>query len=119
MGIVITVCVCVSDSFSLILLLFNNIACALFIYGLLTDFVFFFLFFVASTQSFSTYYHHVFRSNPINADILYLSDKKRFESSHFNKSNTLIIYLHGFSERVPGGAGQSSQEMRDGMDISV
>ncbi|XP_031635102.1 lipase member H-like [Contarinia nasturtii] len=53
------------------------------------------------------------RSNPINADVLYLSDKKRFETSNFNKSNVLIIYLHGFSESVPGGAGQSSQEMRD------
>lgn len=58
---------------------------------------------------------NVFRLNPINADILYLSDKKRFESSHFNKSNPLIVFLHGFSERVPGGAGQSSQEIRDGM----
>lgn len=56
-----------------------------------------------------------FRSNPTNADVLYLSDKKRFESSNFNKSNALIVYLHGFSERVPGGAGQSSQEIRDGM----
>lgn len=55
------------------------------------------------------------RSNPINADVLYLLDKKRFESSNFNKSNELIIYLHGFSERVPGGTGQSSQEIRDGM----
>lgn len=62
---------------------------------------------------------NVFRLNPINADILYLSDKKRFESSHFNKSNPLIVFLHGFSERVPGGAGQSSQEIRDGMYIIV
>lgn len=57
-----------------------------------------------------------YRSNPINADVLYLSDTNRLASSHFNKSNALIIYLHGFSERVPGGAGQSSQEIRDGND---
>lgn len=60
------------------------------------------------------FYCLIFRSNPINADVLYLSDKKRLEFSHFNKSNALIVFLHGFSERVPGGAGQSSQEIRDG-----
>lgn len=70
------------------------------------DFLFFFFCFL--------FVCHHFRSNPINADVLYLSDKKRFASSHFNQSNALIIYLHGFSERVPGGAGQSSQEIRDG-----
>lgn len=62
---------------------------------------------------------HNSRSNPINADVLYLSDKKRFKSSHFNQTNALIIYLHGFSEGVPGGAGQSSQEIRDGMYVLV
>lgn len=28
-------------------------------------------------------------------------------------SNPTILYLHGFSEHVPGGKGQSSQEIRD------
>lgn len=72
-----------------------------------------FLFFFCSLFPFF-YVIMSFRSNPINADVLYLSDKKRLDSSHFNKSNALIVYLHGFSERVPGGAGQSSQEIRDG-----
>lgn len=43
-----------------------------------------------------------------------MSDTKRLEKSNFNMSNPLIMYLHGFSERAPGGSGQSSQEIRDG-----
>lgn len=58
------------------------------------------------------------RSNPTKADTLYLSDKKLLESSHLNRSHSVIIYLHGFSERVPGGPGQSSQELRDGNCLS-
>lgn len=50
----------------------------------------------------------------MKADILYLSDVKRLKASHLNRSQSVIIYLHGFSERAPGGPGQSSQEMRDG-----
>lgn len=85
----------------------------IFLCGFFSLFVFHYVSFCVACVSFLHWTN--FRSNPINADVLYLSDKKRFESSHFNQSNALIIYLHGFSERVPGGAGQSSQEIRDGM----
>lgn len=56
----------------------------------------------------------VIRSNPVNADVLQLTNRRSLESSNFNKSNAIVVYLHGFSEHVPGGPGQSSQEVRDG-----
>lgn len=43
-----------------------------------------------------------------------MSDHKRLDKSNLNKTNPLVLYLHGFSERAPGGSGQSSQEVRDG-----
>lgn len=60
-------------------------------------------------------FHFIYcRSNPVDADVLYLANRNRLESSNFNKSNAVIVYMHGFSEHVPGGPGQSSQEIRDG-----
>lgn len=56
----------------------------------------------------------VFRTNPHYGDVLYVNDGNSFHSSHYNLSHPLVIYLHGFSEHVPGGPGQSSQEIRDG-----
>lgn len=50
----------------------------------------------------------------MNADVLQLTNRRSLESSNFNKSNAIVVYLHGFSEHVPGGPGQSSQEVRDG-----
>lgn len=54
------------------------------------------------------------RTNPYVADTLFLSDLKRIERSNMNMTNKMVLYLHGFSEKAPGGKGQSSQEMRDG-----
>lgn len=54
------------------------------------------------------------RLNPNKSDTLFLSDIKRLNGSHLDKANPVIVYLHGFSESAPGGAGQSSQELRDG-----
>lgn len=54
------------------------------------------------------------RSNPNKASVLYINDNKRLHKSHLNRTDPVIVYLHGFSERAPGGSGQSSQEIRDG-----
>lgn len=48
-----------------------------------------------------------------------MSDVSRLEASHLNKSQPIIVYLHGFSERAPGGKGQSSEELRDGKLIYI
>lgn len=56
------------------------------------------------------------RKNPTKANLLYVSDYKRLDKSNLNKTNPLVLYLHGFSERAPGGSGQSSQEVRDGKE---
>uniref|UniRef100_A0A336LSY7 CSON003911 protein n=1 Tax=Culicoides sonorensis TaxID=179676 RepID=A0A336LSY7_CULSO len=53
------------------------------------------------------------RKNPTKANLLYVSDHKRLDRSNLNKTNPLVVYLHGFSERAPGGKNQSSQEVRD------
>lgn len=56
----------------------------------------------------------VYRSNRNTADQLYLGDKKKLEASHLNKTNPVIVYIHGFSESANGGQGQSGHEIRDG-----
>lgn len=43
---------------------------------------------------------------------------KLLEKSNINRKNPLALYIHGFSESVPGGEGQSSQEIRDGKSIN-
>ncbi|XP_049288942.1 phospholipase A1 [Anopheles funestus] len=55
------------------------------------------------------------RENPDNGDTLFVSDKKHLRASRLNRTNPLVIYLHGFSERAPGGSGESSKQMKDAL----
>ncbi|XP_040168412.1 lipase member H [Anopheles arabiensis] len=55
------------------------------------------------------------RQNPDTGDTLFVSDKKHLRAAHLNRTNPLVIYLHGFSERAPGGAGESSKQMKDAL----
>lgn len=47
-----------------------------------------------------------------------MGDTQQLRRSNLNAKNPLVIYIHGFSESVPGGEGQSSQEIRDGKSIN-
>ncbi|EAT48716.1 AAEL000268-PA [Aedes aegypti] len=55
------------------------------------------------------------RENRDKRDVLYVSDKKHLRKSHLNRTNPMVIYMHGFSERAPGGDGESSKQMRDAL----
>lgn len=55
-----------------------------------------------------------YRQNRDKGDVLYVSDKKHLRRSHLNRTNPLVIYMHGFSERAPGGEGESSRQMKEG-----
>lgn len=57
----------------------------------------------------------IIRYNPEVPELLYVSDARRLTRSHYNRSNPLIVYLHGFSERAPGPPGASSYEIRNGI----
>lgn len=64
-------------------------------------------------------FSHPHRQNRDKGDVLYVSDKKHLRKSHLNRTNPLVIYMHGFSERAPGGDGESSKQMRDGKCAST
>lgn len=55
------------------------------------------------------------RSNPEGVQRLYLDNSERLAKSHFNRANPTVFYLHGFSEKAPGGKDSSAQEIRDAL----
>lgn len=55
------------------------------------------------------------RSNPEQAQRLYVKDEARLEQSSFDRTHPTVFYLHGFSEKAPGGKGSSAQEIRDAL----
>lgn len=55
------------------------------------------------------------KTNPEQANRLYVQDAARLEKSNFNRDHPTIFYLHGFSEKAPGGKDSSAQEIRDAL----
>lgn len=55
------------------------------------------------------------KSNPEQAQRLYLQDAGRLAKSHFNNTHPTIFYLHGFSEKAPGGPASSAEEIRNAL----
>lgn len=55
------------------------------------------------------------KSNPDQAQRLYIKDESRLAKSNFNRQHPTIFYLHGFSEKAPGGKESSAQEIRDAL----
>lgn len=59
----------------------------------------------------------IFRLHPRNGRQLFLSEEKRSMKHIKDKSLPLKMFIHGFSEKAPGGEGSSSEEIRDGNEL--
>lgn len=55
------------------------------------------------------------KANPEQAQRLYLQDAGRLAKSNFNSTHPTIFYLHGFSEKAPGGPESSAEEIRNAL----